>query len=188
MSENLHMQNATWLVSRELVEAAGPWDETLHHDQDGEYFCRVIVASEGTRFVPEGRVYYRVTGAGRLSYVGKSMKKKESLLRSIKLHIRYLRSLEESERVRRACVTYMQAWYRNFYPECPDMVSELQALATQLQGRLEVPRLRKKYAWIEPIFGSRAAKWSQETLPQLKGYVARRWDRVLYRLQAGETV
>src|SRR5580693_5980341 len=25
MSENLHMQNATWLVSRELAEAAGPW-------------------------------------------------------------------------------------------------------------------------------------------------------------------
>ena len=39
MSENLHMQNATWLVSRELVEAAGPWDTRLHYDQDGEYFC-----------------------------------------------------------------------------------------------------------------------------------------------------
>src|SRR5215469_10891082 len=37
MSENCHMQNATWLVSRELAEAAGPWDTHLHYDQDGEY-------------------------------------------------------------------------------------------------------------------------------------------------------
>ena len=40
MGENLHMQNATWLVSRELAEAAGPWDTRLHYDQDGEYFAR----------------------------------------------------------------------------------------------------------------------------------------------------
>ena len=46
MGENLQMQNATWLVSRELAEAAGPWDENLQYDQDGEYFTRVLIASE----------------------------------------------------------------------------------------------------------------------------------------------
>ena len=29
MGENLHMQTATWLTSRELAEAAGPWDTRL---------------------------------------------------------------------------------------------------------------------------------------------------------------
>src|SRR5260370_15243171 len=29
MGENLHMQTATWLVSRELTEDAGPWDTRL---------------------------------------------------------------------------------------------------------------------------------------------------------------
>ncbi len=53
MSENLHMQTATWLMSRELAEAAGPWDTRLLSDDDGEYYCRVLLASEGTRFVPE---------------------------------------------------------------------------------------------------------------------------------------
>ena len=50
---------ATWLTSRELAEAAGPWDTRLHVDDDGEYFCRVLLSSKGTRFVPEARVYYR---------------------------------------------------------------------------------------------------------------------------------
>src|SRR6266487_2260287 len=46
MGENLHMQTATWLVSRELTEAAGLWHTRLFRDNDGEYFCRVIVASD----------------------------------------------------------------------------------------------------------------------------------------------
>ncbi|MGH9357242.1 MAG: glycosyltransferase family 2 protein, partial [Terriglobia bacterium] len=102
LGENLHMQNATWLVSRELTEAAGPWNEQLQYDQDGEYFTRVLVASTGTRFVPGTGIYYRATGSSQLSYVGNSDKKKDSLLLSMKLHIQYLRSLEESERVRKA--------------------------------------------------------------------------------------
>ena len=126
MGENLHMQTATWLTSRELAEAAGPWDTRLHVDDDGEYFCRVLLASEGTRFVPGTGVFYRVTGSNRLSYIGNSDKKKDAMLLSMKLHIQYLRSLEESERVRKACLTYMQTWYHNFYPERPDIVAELQ--------------------------------------------------------------
>ena len=51
LSQNLHMQTATWLVSRDLTDAAGPWDTRLLSDDDGEYFCRVILASNGTRFV-----------------------------------------------------------------------------------------------------------------------------------------
>src|SRR5882724_8402782 len=76
MGENLHMQNATWLVSREIAEAAGPWDTSLQYDQDGEYFARALLASEGTRFLPEGRVFYRVNDGIRISYIGKSKKKK----------------------------------------------------------------------------------------------------------------
>jgi len=51
MGENLHMQNATWLVSRQLAEAAGPWDERLDYDQDGEYFVRLFLRSEGPRLL-----------------------------------------------------------------------------------------------------------------------------------------
>jgi glycosyltransferase involved in cell wall biosynthesis len=186
MGENLHMQNATWLVSRELAEAAGPWDEDLHYDQDGEYFARVIVASEGTRFVPEGRIYYRVSGGQRISYIGRSDKKKDSLLRSMKLQIQYIRSLEDSDRVRKACLIYLQNWYHNFHPSRPDIVVELQKLAAHLQGRLEVPRLRWKYAWMKPVFGWKAAGAVQRVLPELKVSLIRHWDKVMYRLERRE--
>ena len=75
LEHNLHMQRATWLVSRELTEAAGCWNTRLLGDDDGEYFSPVLLESDGIRFVPEGRVYYRLAGPGSLSYIGVSDKK-----------------------------------------------------------------------------------------------------------------
>ena len=114
-----------------------------------------------------------------MSYIGGSDKKKDALLVSMKLHIQYLRSLEESERVRKACLTYLQNWYGNFYPERPDIVAELQSVAAQLQGHLEEPRLRWKYAWMKPVFGWKAAKWAQMALPQLKASCIRHCDKAM---------
>src|SRR5207247_7764589 len=79
MGQNLHMQTATWLVSRELTHAAGPWDTQLLVNNDGEYFCRVLLESDGTRFVQDARVFYRISDFGRVSYVGQSERKMESL-------------------------------------------------------------------------------------------------------------
>ena len=187
MANNLHMQTATWLTSRELTEAAGPWDTRLLSDDDGEYFCRVLLASEGTRFVPESKVYYRITQSSRLSFIGASDKKKDAMLISMKLHMQYLRSVEDSERVRKACLTYLQNWYSSFYPERPDIVAELQRVAAQLQGHLRQPRLRWKYAWMKPLFGWRAAKWAQSAFPMFKAACIRRYDKAIYRLQTGRS-
>jgi len=184
MSQNLHMQTATWLTSRELAERAGAWDTRLISDDDGEYFCRVLLASEGTRFVPEARVFYRKTAAaGRVSYIGRSNEKKTAMLVSMKLHIAYLRSLEESERVRLACLTYMQNWLLHFYPERLDIVMELQKLAAELNGSLSTPRLRRKYAWMVPLLGWKTAKEAQMMLPEIKARAIGTWDKAMYRLE-----
>jgi glycosyltransferase involved in cell wall biosynthesis len=183
LGNNLHMQTATWLTSRELAEAAGPWDTRLLSDDDGEYFCRVLLASEGTRFVPQSKVFYRITQSGRLSHIGASDRKKDAMLVGMKLHIRYLRSLEDSERVRKACMAYLQNWYFNFYPERPELVAELQSMAAQLHGHLVEPRFSWKYAWMKPVFGWKAAKWAQAALPQFKASCIRHCDKAIYRLQ-----
>jgi len=184
MGENLHMQPGTWLASRELTEAAGEFDTNLSFDDDGEYFCRVLLAAEGTRFVPGTGIYYRSTASHRVSHIGNSNTKKDSLLRSMKLHIRYLRSLEDSERVRKACLAYLQNWYGVFYPDRPDAVGQLQELAAQLEGHLDPPRMSWKYAWIEPILGWKAARQAQISLPLLKESCIRNFDRALSKLEA----
>jgi len=180
MGQNCHMQTATWLVSRELTEAAGPWDTRLLGDDDGEYFCRVLKASDGVRFVPEARVYYRHVGSNRLSYVGRSDKKLDAQFLSMQLHIQYLRSLEDSERSRVACVRYLQKYMLDFCPERPDIVKQMEQMASLLGGRLETPRAGWKYYWIQRIFGWKAAKRALILLPDLKNTVIRRFDKVMY--------
>jgi glycosyltransferase involved in cell wall biosynthesis len=188
MGDNVYMQTATWLTSRELTESAGPWDTRQLSDDDGEYFCRVLLASEGTRFVPESKVFFRMTPSNRLSYVGYSDRKKDALFESIKLHIHYLRSLEESERVRKACLTFLQNKSIHFYPERPDIVAELESMAAALKGHLEVPRLRWKFACMKLFLGFEVAKKAQWVLPQLKASLLRRWDKTMYKLEARKTV
>lgn len=185
MGQNLHMQTATWLVSRELTESAGPWNTQLLGDDDGEYFCRVLLASDGTRFSPEARVFYRMSGAISLSYIGRSERKMKAHFASMQLHIRYLQSLEDSERVRAACVQYLQNWLLTFYPERLDIVEQAQRLAASLGGRLEVPpRLSWKYAWIQKGFGWPLAKRAQILMPRCKWSLIRYWDKALSRFDS----
>jgi hypothetical protein len=184
LSENDHMQNATWLISRELAEAAGPWNEALRYDQDGEYFTRVIAGSDGVRFVPEGRVFYRTGSTGRISYIGGSDEKKDSLVISMKAHVRCIRSLEDSARVRSACMQYLQNWSEHFYPDRTDILNELQSMAAELGGRLEPPPLRWKYAWLSPVFGRAPALRAQLLLPEMKSRVLSAWDKFWHRLES----
>ena len=186
MEQNAYMQTATWLVSRELTEAAGPWDTRLLGDDDGEYFCRVVLASDGTRFVPEARVFYRAPWINTLSYVGGSACKLEAHWLSMQLHIQYLRSLEESERVRVACQTYLQTCLIYFFPERPDLVRHLEQTAQDLGCRLQPPRLPWKYAGIRCLFGWSRAKNLQAILTRFRWSIEKSWDKALFKMEGRE--
>jgi glycosyltransferase involved in cell wall biosynthesis len=187
MALNLHMQTATWLVSRELTEAAGPWDTRLLGDDDGEYFCRILLKSDGVRFVREAKVFYRMPGTGNLSYIGQSNSKMEAHFRSMQSHMQYLRSLEESDRVRAACVRYLQNWLIHFYPERMDIVSEMEQLAVTLGGQLAAPHLSWKYRWIKACFGWDSAKRAKVLLPRIRWRFIRLWDKFLFHIENRKT-
>jgi len=178
------MQTATWLVSRTLTDAAGPWNSELTLDDDGEYFARVLLASEGTHFLGEARVFYRSTASDRVSVMGRSGRKQDSLFLSMCLQIRYLRSLDDGAATRAACVRYLQRFLFDFHPERPDIVSRMQTLAAELGGHLDYPRSSAKYAWIEKCFGWNAAKKAQIAAPQLRAGVIRSWDCLMYQLES----
>ena len=185
IGQNLQMPPATWLVSRELTQAAGPWDSRLSFDDDGEYFCRVVRASDGVRFVPEAKVFYRLSGSDSLSSMDESEQKLDSLFLSMQLHISHVRSLEDSERVRAACLSYLQKRLIRFYPENAALVEQLQEMATRLGGRLEVPYLPPRYAWMRKMFGWRFTKRFRRRYNRTKALVTRAVDNVLFRLTRG---
>ncbi len=183
IGQNCFMQTSAWLVSRELSDAAGPWDTRLLGDDDGEYFCRVLAASDGVEFVPESKVFYRTPGYRRLSHIGNSPRKIEAQFVSMQLHIRYLRSLEDSERVRAACLWYLQAWLICFYPDRMDIVAAARQMALELGGQLTTPRMELKYAWIQRLVGWGLAKRTRLVAQEWRRSAERFFDKALYRLQ-----
>ena len=143
-----------------------------------------MLASEGVRFAADARVYYRAFGFDSLSYVGRFPHKIEAHWLSMKLHIQYLRSLEDSPRVHRACMAYLQASLIYFYPDKHDIVQQAEQIAAELGFELGVPDLSWKYSWIEALFGWRLTKPVQQTLRKFRWMLERRLDRALFLIES----
>ena len=87
----------------------------------------------------------------------------------MRLHINYLRSLEDTERTREACVAYLQRNLIHFYPERDDIADEAAREAKELGGELRPPELSWKYAWLQSAFGWKVAKNTALQLREIAG-------------------
>lgn len=181
-NHNLHMQTATWLVSRELSTEAGPWNTELLGDDDGEYFTRVVLASHEVSFVRDARVFYRVVGGSRLSYIGHSDRKLEAQFHSMALQIDYVRRADDGPSVRAAILSYLQTWLYFFHPERPDLVEEMKGLARSAGGELSIPEMPGPYGWIDKALGRVAAKRVQMHYNMGKSMALRSFDRFMHAL------
>lgn len=181
MGNNDHMQPATWLITRELAEAAGPWNAKIVCDEDGEYFNRLVLQSDGIRFCPEAKVYYRVSGGA--SFTSRSLFDMEGRWDSIQKQLALLRTLGDSEQIRAAGVKYLQTWLVFFYPEGPHIIEQAKKLAAEMGGKLEMPKLRWKYVGIQKLFGYATAKRAQLLLPRMKNRCLLRWDKFMFDLE-----
>lgn len=175
--ENLWMAIDSWLVSRKLTEMAGPWNENLSLNDDGEYFCRVVSCAEWIRFVPESKCYVRRGNFGLSTTYNLTDKKLDSLSNSIFSHIRTLRNIEDSPRMRSACLTLLQRWSIYFHPERLDIMKRLTLLASEMDGQLKLPELKLKYRLIQKVFGWHIAKKMSFTLPLFRSMLEQGMER-----------
>lgn len=90
------VQPNAYLSPRKVIDKAGFWEEFYSPDDDGEYFCRVILNSNGIRFSEQGINYYRKYKLGNSLSGAKSRKAKEGILRSLDLKSQHLLSKSKS--------------------------------------------------------------------------------------------
>ena len=95
-------QTSVWLASRKLLDAAGVWNENLLINQDGEYFCRVLLESKGIKYTDKAKVYYRSGNATSISSSQKSKEKQSSLLDSYKSYQTNVLKVEDTQSIRKA--------------------------------------------------------------------------------------
>lgn len=181
VNENLWLPPECWLVSRRLSELAGPWDEQLFRDNDGDYFNRVVVRAKGIQFVPDASVLHRFGVPGISSNFTLDRRKLESLATSLLRHVDLLLSLENSTRTRSACLRLLDRWMVYFYPEERELVSRLAAKEQELGGQFVEPMLERKYAWLRHALGWRLTKRLRWTLPYLRTRLCARRERMRCR-------
>jgi len=180
-NENVFMNPAVWLVSRELSDLAGPWNVRTAPDDDGEYIARVVVASKKVRFVPEARCYYRKSNPASLSK-DPSDKALQGILLSMRMSTSYLLSLEDSERTRAACIKVLQTSAGIFSRGRGDILKKADELAIELGGQLSSPIVNWKYALTKRLLGPNLAKRTKMASARVKQTVAWNWDKLLYNL------
>jgi glycosyltransferase involved in cell wall biosynthesis len=180
---NIYFQSSAWLVSRKLSDLAGPWWDLRSPDDDGEYFCRVVAASTGIRFVPEARSYWRIGNSGSFSEA-RTPAAMEAIFQSTNRCIDHFLRLEDSAGSRAACVQFLQDRLGFVFPEDMGIVARMEARAQALGGRLQPPVLKPKYRLLAALVGEGRARRAAKSIRKAKATVTRQWDYLMYKLTA----
>jgi glycosyltransferase involved in cell wall biosynthesis len=128
------MQTACWLTHRTLIEKAGPWNEQLKQNpnDDGEFFCRVILNANQILFDSHSKVFYREPANTNVS-TNRSRLAMESLLNSLHAYETEIFKMENTERVRRALAYNYARYIYELYPREKDLIERAQAYLKALK-------------------------------------------------------
>lgn len=126
------IQPNAYLAPRYVMEKAGFWEEFYSPDDDGEYFCRVILSSDGIRFSEQGINYYRKYKLGNSLSGRKSRKAREGLLRSLDLKAQHLLAKTNSPEAKFALARLYIENAVLFYPAHRDLSSKALKMARSL--------------------------------------------------------
>ncbi len=127
------MHPSCWLLPRAIVERAGPWDESLSLNDDGEYFARTLLASAGMAYSAAGRSYYRSGLADSLSQQ-RGERARRSQFHSLELITQRLLAAEDTPRTRQAAANYFQRFIHDFFPQPADLMQAAEARVAVLGG------------------------------------------------------
>lgn len=163
------IQTNCWLVPRTLIEKGGGWRAYRCPDDDGEFFTRMILASDGIIYVPGIYNYYRMAaGANQLSS-NRNHKYLMNTLLTIDLKYAYLLQNGNHPGIKKA----MAKQYLDFavyqYPSQP-LLAEI-AFRRYKQTGIEaaLPIIGGIFfEMIKNIFGWKTARWIRHYLREIK--------------------
>lgn len=161
----------SWLTPKELIDKAGGWDESLIIDQDGEFFCRVVLQSKGIEAVNNEISYYRKYKNGKSTSAPKSKKHFYGLLAATEKKHNSMRRISSDPRIDEVIARAYKALAVKAYPAYRDISITALQRAEILGGSDYMPTIGgKALEIIKNIFGWKAAKWvsymKQQALPK----------------------
>ena len=154
------VQTSAWLSPVSLINKAGPWDESVLLDQDGEFFTRVLLAGEGIR-VCNGVNYYRTYAYGS-NVASRTFKPQnlQSKLRALDLKTGYVLKRVDNQRLRRAMASQYMQIAVEAYPLFPDIYNMAWKKCLEQEQPPVIPVLGgRAIETIKFFMGWKTAKW-----------------------------
>ena len=117
------MQTGCWLIPREVIEKAGLWDSRFTLHDDGEFMCRVLLASDGNLFIDNALLYYRQS-EGSLSRNNRSRTAAESALGVYNSYRDTILPIQDNMDVRWALAHNYARFLYEYHPLFPDLMQQ----------------------------------------------------------------
>jgi len=151
------MQPGMFLIPREIIDAAGGWDEDLTLIDDFEFFSRIISSSQEVLFTPDATLYYRsgldVSLSGR-----KSRQAVESAFDSAFKATNHLLNRRTDDEAKRSCANVLQSLVYTYYPEHADLLKVVEGRISELGGSRLLPEGPPRFQRLRGILGWRIAR------------------------------
>ena len=110
------IQPNAWLTPRAVIDKAGPWNEALTVDDDGEFFCRVVLNSSGV-IKTGGSNYYRRYRDNSLNLsAGKLEVHYMSLFHSLSLRYQHIAKKKPTDALKKAYARSLYSISHSAYP------------------------------------------------------------------------
>jgi glycosyltransferase involved in cell wall biosynthesis len=146
----------SWLIPREVAQEAGPWNERLRINQDGEYNARLVLAAGKIAFVQEAKAYYRSGLEGSISR-GDSREALESLMDATDLISACMLERRDDARVREAAAGLYRHVSMRAFPRFRDISERAEVQVANHGGSRRLPGGGRVFRVIRDIIGWKPA-------------------------------
>ena len=121
-----------WLCPKAVIDKAGNWNEELSADDDGEFFCRVILASDEIIYSDKGICYYRKYIQKESLSAVNNYRANKSLLMANDLKAQYLLAKTRDFKTKLALCRIYWEYAILFHPKYPELAREAEKKARAL--------------------------------------------------------
>ncbi|MEO6852041.1 MAG: glycosyltransferase [Mucilaginibacter sp.] len=148
------IQTNSWLTPIEIIKKAGYWSEFYSPDDDGEFFCRVMLASKGIVYAKDCFNYYRKHQNDTSLAAGKTKQALRGKFNSFLLKKEHLLNATSDKIAKKALAHSAMDLAVNAYVVDKELLSEILQVIDGLGGTDYVPELGgKQIELIKRIFG-----------------------------------
>jgi glycosyltransferase involved in cell wall biosynthesis len=163
------IQTNCWLVPRTLIQKAGEWRAYRCPDDDGEFFARVILASQGIVFVPGVYNYYRMSPETNQLSGNRHRKYLMNTLLTIDLKHRYLQQKGDHPGIKKAMAKQYLDFAVYHFPSHPVLCKLALKRYKALSVKVQPPKVGGRlFELTKQAFGWRAARLLRYMLREAK--------------------